>query len=158
MFKITYDQTDQRVRDALRAKGPRIIGAVVRKMNEFLFLLQAKIVGEKLQGQVLEHRTGKLAGSIRVNPVSGQGGSNISGSIEGAGGPAWYGKLHEDGGTFPYHRKKQMAERMTNKGAMRKRVLKGSITFPERSFMRSSLNEMRQQIFDGLTQTIKEEL
>lgn len=158
MFKITYDQTDKRVVDALRAKGPRIIGAIVRKMNEFLFLLQAKIAGEKLQGQVLAHRTGKLAGSIRVSPVSGKGGSNISGAVEGAGGPAWYGKLHEDGGTFPYHRKSQMAERMTNKDAMRKRVLKGSITFPQRSFMRTSLNEMRQQIFDGLTQTLKEEL
>jgi hypothetical protein len=157
MLRITFDGSDQRVVTALRTKGPQIVQAIMRKLESLMLQLQAKITGEKLQGQVLQHRTGKLAGSIREIPVTSVG-TLITGAVEGAGGPAWYGKLHEEGGTFPYHRKAQMTERLDAKGKMNKRLGKGTITFPERSFMRSSLEEMRGQIFEGLRTAVGEEL
>jgi hypothetical protein len=157
MLRITFDGSDQRVAAALRAKGPQIVQALMRKLESLMLQLQAKIVGEKLQGQVLAHRTGKLSGSIREIPVTNTG-TLLTGAVEGAGGPAWYGKLHEEGGTFPYHRKSKIAERLSGKEAMSKRARKGSITFPQRSFMRTSLEEMRGQIFEGLRTAVSEEL
>lgn len=157
MLEISFDGSDKRVAIALRAKGSQILQALSRKLQSLMLQLQAKIAGEKLQGQVLQHRTGKLSGSIRALPVE-QNGLLITGAVEGAGGPAWYGKLHEYGGTFPYERKTKMVERLTNRTAMKERAKKGSITFPERSFMRSSLEEMRPQIFEGLRATLTREL
>jgi hypothetical protein len=58
--------------------------------------LAARIVSEKLSGQVLHRKTGTLAGSVHARPVSNEG-STIRGTVEGAGGPAWYGRLHETG-------------------------------------------------------------
>jgi phage gpG-like protein len=153
MLEITFNGSDQRVITALRTRGPQIVQAIARKLDSLMLQLQAKIAGEKLQGQVLQHRSGKLSGSIREIPVTNDG-TLITGAVEGGGGPAWYGKLHEYGGTFPFHRKSEMMEKLTKKGKPRK----GSITFPERSFMRASLEEMRGQIFDGLRAAVREEL
>jgi phage gpG-like protein len=151
MIQLSFNGSDQRIAVALRAKGPQIIQLLVSKMNALMLQLQAKIVGQKLQGQVLAHRTGKLSGSIRMIPATVDG-SLITGAVEGAGGPAFYGRIHEFGGTFPINRKKEISARLDN------RPRKGSATFPERSFMRTSLEEMRQEIFTGLTTAMNEEL
>lgn len=160
MLRISFNGSDKQVAESIRAKGPQIIQAVLRKMNVLMLELQAKIVGEKLQGQVLKHRTGKLAGSIRVVPAVVQG-SSVIGEVQGGGGPAFYGRVHEYGGTFniPAHERKLGAVR----GKMKARLAGGMVrshtaVFPERSFMRTSLEEMRQQIFDGLTTAVSEEL
>ena len=153
MLTVTFNGSDERVALILRFRGPKIVEAIARKLDVLMLQLQAKIAGEKLQGQVLQHRTGKLSGSIREIPVTNDG-TLITGAVEGAGGPAWYGKLHEYGGTFPLHRKQEINDRLTKQGKPRK----GSITFPERSFMRTSLEEMRGQIFDGLRAAVSKEL
>jgi hypothetical protein len=126
--------------------------------------LQAKVVGEKLQGQVLQHRTGKLSASIRAIPVTQEGGV-IVGIVEGGGGPAFYGRIHEYGGVFEIP---EFQRRVTGGGkeAINSRTQKkvpGTVrahtaTFPERSFMRSSLAEHRDAIFAGLTQAVRKEL
>jgi len=160
VLKLSFDNSDVRVAAALRAKAPQIVQAVLRKMNVFMLELQAKIVGEKLQGQVLQHRTGKLAGSIRAIPAVVEG-EAIVGAVQGGGGPAFYGRVHEFGGTFnipEYQRqitggkKQDMLKRVA--GTVRAHTAR----FPERSFMRTSLEEMRERIFAGLTQTISGEL
>jgi hypothetical protein len=80
--------------DAMQRKGPRIVQVLMSKVNALLFQLQSFIVGQKLSGQMLQRRTGKLAGSIRAVPAILDGAS-ITGSVEGAGGPAFYGKFFE---------------------------------------------------------------
>jgi hypothetical protein len=160
MLKLSFNASDERLASSLRSKGPQVIQAVLRKMNVLMLELQAKIVGEKLQGQVLAHRTGKLAGSIRVVPAVVQG-TSVVGEVQGGGGPAFYGRVHEYGGTFdiPAHERKIGAVQ----GKMKARLNTGMVrahtaVFPERSFMRTSLEEMREQIFTGLTQAVNEEL
>jgi hypothetical protein len=156
MLTFSYDGSNQRVAAALRAKGPQIIEAVLRKMNSLTLQLQAKIVGEKLQGQVLQHRTGKLAGSIRMIPAVVEG-ESVVGAVEGGGGPAFYGRVHEYGGMFNV-KGRMITEVFGRKVKSPHESRAYTATFPERSFMRTSLEEMRQRFFEGLTQATNEGL
>jgi hypothetical protein len=166
MLKLSFNGSDQRVEASLRARGPQIIQAVIRKMDGLMIQLQGKIVGEKLQGQVLQHRSGKLSGSIRAIPAV-QDGTSIVGAVEGGGGPAFYGRVHEYGGVFQipeFQRrvvggKEAIKARLSRKaGSTPGTVRAHSANFPERSFMRTSLAEFRQAIFEGLTAAVHEEL
>jgi hypothetical protein len=102
MLKISFiNNSDQRLVETLRTKGPAIVRAIVSKLNELMISLQSYIVSSKLSGQALQRRTGTLAGSVRYIPAVLEG-TTITGAVEGAGGPAWYGSLYEDtdaGGT-----------------------------------------------------------
>lgn len=95
------DNSDRRLVESLREKGPAIIRVLMSKLNELMIQLQSYIVAQKLSGQSLRRQSGRLAGSIRYIPAVLEG-TVIVGAVEGAGGPAWYGKLYEDpeaGGT-----------------------------------------------------------
>jgi hypothetical protein len=95
MLRISFiENSDQRLVEALRAKGPAIVRVLMSKLNELMIQLQSYIVSQKLSGQSLQRRTGTLAGSIRYIPAVLEG-TKIVGAVEGAGGAAWYGKLYE---------------------------------------------------------------
>ncbi len=102
MLKISFiANSDTRLVEALKAKGPAIVRVLMSKVNELMIQLQSYIVSQKLSGQALKRQTGVLAGSIRYVPATLEG-TSIVGAVEGAGGPAWYGTLYEDvsaGGT-----------------------------------------------------------
>jgi hypothetical protein len=160
MLKLSFNNSDARVAASIRAKGPQIVQAVLRRMNVLMLELQAKIVGQKLQGQVLAHRTGKRAARIRVVPAVVEG-TSVIGEVQGAGGPAFYGRVHEFGGTFsiPAHERKLGGIKDKMKARMAGGMVRAhSAVFPQRSFMRTSLEEMRGRIFEGLTQVVTEEL
>src|SRR5256885_15543014 len=93
MLRIFF-RNDVEFIQALERKGPAIISALVRRVNQLMVSLQSFIVSNKLSGQALARRTGKLAASIRYIPAELKG-TQIEGSVEGGGGPAWYGKLFE---------------------------------------------------------------
>jgi len=155
----------------LESKTGAIREALARKMNDTTLMLIRKITTEKLEGQVLKHRTGKLVTSVRqgqekavVTPDS------ITGGVTGAGGAAWYGRLHEYGGTFEAHRGRRVA--LGSRKQRQRLSLQAkaggedyvthvqskpyTIHFPERSFMRSSLTEEAEGIIEGFQQTAKE--
>jgi hypothetical protein len=144
---------------SIRAKGPRIIQAIIKKINGSMIALQSYIVTGKLSGQVLKHRSGKLANSIRVNPAEAEG-ATVTASVEGAGGPAWYGRLHEFGGSFVASRRlKRPSHLVTRKHG--ERVMTGSpygIHFAQRSFMRSSFAERQNQIIESVREGFREAL
>lgn len=143
----------------IRARGSRIIQAIIRKMNSSMIALQAYIVTSKLSGQVLKHRSGKLANSIRVNQAEAEG-ATITASVQGAGGPAWYGKLHEYGTDSPF------TIRAINKKALHfvlggKDVFVKSVLHPpikERSFMRTSFAERQTNIVESVREGFTEAL
>jgi phage gpG-like protein len=95
------DGSDRRVPAQIRAALPVVISAIAQRITWWMLRLQQKIQGEKLQGQVLQHRSGRLAASINARPTE-QTGSELVGTVEGAGGPAWYGQIHELGGQRAY--------------------------------------------------------
>lgn len=155
MLRLTL--RGSKLSDTIRAKIPKVLSAIENKLNALVIALQAKIVGEKLDGQVLNIRSGKLANSIRVIPASA-GGTRMVASVQGAGGPAYYGAYHEDGTENSYIirpiNKQALAFMLGGKLIIRKAVLHPPIK--KRSFMRSSLDEMRAQIISDLQAAVNE--
>lgn len=125
----------------------RIVVAMTETMDELMLRLQSNIVDEKLHGQVLQQRTGKLAASVRALPAT-QEGTTIVGVVEGGGGVAWYGRLHEYG-FGPYDYETTRTIKMFY-GDLTFKKLVHSSGFPERSFMRSSLDEFQSSIVEAM--------
>ena len=169
---------DTAIADALRAKGINLLDALKLKMTSLMISLEGRIVATKLSGDPLHHRTGKLAGSVHAIPAEMQG-TNIVGAVESSGGPAFYGRIHEYGGTFEipehirrigYGAKGQIVKLLTRGGMVRPQFNKQgysigyttvrahTATYPERSFMRSALRENSSEIVDSLREVIREAL
>jgi hypothetical protein len=164
------------VSGSLEDKSLAITAALMERTTMVTKALQAKIAGQKLQGEVLKSHTDKLAGSVRVIETT-LSGETISGGVQAGGGPAFYGKYHEYGGTFD-RKAGSVRLRVDAKGELirqlangrlavfakssHKRVkdvayAKGTITFPERSFMRSTLEEERLSVIDQLKEAVREQ-
>ena len=155
----------------LEAKTGAIRAALARKMDKTTLMLIEKIVGDKLEGQVLKHRTGKLGSSVRQGQqMAIVTADSIEGGVTGAGGPAWYGRLHEYGGTFEAVRGRRVAlgSKMDRRKLRRQSIRSGedfvthvqskpyTIHFPERSFMRSTLTENAETIIAEFQETARE--
>jgi len=139
------------------AGGPRMVAALTEKINALDVALQRKIQTEKLSGQVLTARSGKLRDSIRALPVV-ESGTDLVGEVKGAGGVAPYGRVHEYGGRGPYTivPVKAKALRFMVGGKV---VFARMVNHPplaRRSFMRVSLEEMAPEIVAGLRATVAE--
>jgi hypothetical protein len=151
----SFEGSDQRISAMLQKKGPAAVAEVVNGVNVQAFKLQSHIVVDKLNGQVLHHRSGKLAGSIHVIPATVAGGS-ISADVLGAGGPAWYGRIHEYGGAKAYvieaTKRKSLMFRIGDRVVFAKRVNHPPAV--ERSFMRSALDDLRATIATWLRETL----
>ncbi len=161
MIRATWDGTDRTTIESLKAKGPQVIRRIVDRMNLIATRLQGHIVADKLQGQVLHHRSGKLGGSIRVINATANN-DTLEADVLGGGGPAWYGRLHEYGGIFPRHTSAKFQTHGVNgrilkhRKAILQRTTATYVTIPERSFMRSSLNDMRETITTQLQAAMAE--
>lgn len=124
---------------------------VPRSLNKQLYRLQGIIRSDKLSGQVLHVRSGNLRNAVHVDPAVAQEG-RVEGAL-GLGREAWYGKIHEFGGTFIAAHKnlKHPAHLVTRKRG--ERVMTGSpygVHYPERSFWRSTFREQGQRTVNEL--------
>jgi phage gpG-like protein len=154
MFDLSLNDTasaalaamPERIRDALSAKANALAGA-----------LQAKIQ-QKLSGDVLQMRSGALAGSIGVTIDD----SSTDVSVRIAASPdVKYAAIHEFGGTIPPHqivpnKARALAFLVGGKQVFATRVQLPAVTMPERSYMRSSLNEMADEIRDDFAAAVAE--
>ena len=158
MLNITL-QGGEKLIAALRSKPAEVLAVLTTRVNVLMVQLQSKIVGEKLSGQVLQHRTGKLAASIRAEAAHLEG-TKIVGAVYGAGGPAFYGAIHEYGAPDPW------AIMAVNARALHflsegREVFAKSVTHPPlpiRGFMSPSLDEMAPTIQTELQSAIDAEL
>lgn len=96
MLTLSFGGSDEVTRQRVREKYPRLVVEIKKTLDAKHVTMQARIVRDKLSGQVLKHRTGKLANSIRFISAT-ESGQTIAGGVEGAGGPAFYGRFHEFG-------------------------------------------------------------
>lgn len=155
MITLTFGGSDSRLIQSWQDRVGRVAPAVVRALNTLHAQLQSYIVSEKLSGQVLQHRSGKLAGSIRV-ALAETSGDSVRGGVQGAGGVAPYGRYHEYGTASQYEivpkQAKVLAFSIGGQTVFARRVQHPPIA--ERSFMRTGLQDMRQQIVEGLRQQI----
>jgi phage gpG-like protein len=125
--------------------------------------LQSKVVKEKLSGQVLKRKTGTLARSIQwlveSTPTSYLA---VVGSRVREGKALKYAAIHEYGGIIPAHEVHAVnakALRFQIKGGailFRKSVLIPAITMPERSYLRSALKDMEQEIKTDLDKAVNQ--
>ncbi len=101
MISVSFENTDEAVLEAVAEKQDEIGAAVVVTLDEQDTITVSYIVENELHGQILNQRTGKGAGSVRMIPASIEG-AVITGKVEAGGGPAWYMGLFENGGTGPF--------------------------------------------------------
>ena len=135
---------------------PTQVAAALRSKIEVLTIqLQAHIVRDKLHGQVLHQRSGQLARSIqrRVDATV----LAVYGFVFSAGDVKYAG-IHEFGGKTPAHdiypkKAQALAFAMGGKTVFAKVVHHPGSQMPERSFMRSSLADMKGDITEQLKET-----
>lgn len=123
---------------------PEVRLAVTGSVRRLLLMLQRKVKEEKLSGQVLHVRSGTLRRSINQRlelsdtAVTGVVGTNVS-----------YAGVHEFGGRFTVKEHSRLVKQAFGKELrfpVWARVGQHDINFPERSFLRSALREMENEI------------
>lgn len=115
--------------------------------------LKGHVVRDKLQGQVLNKITGRLAGSIQNEVIDH--GNSIIGRVYSSTAVN-YAAVHEYGGRIPDRypvNAKALHFKIGGKEVFCK--FARGFTMPERSFLRSSLEDYRQKIIDGMTKAAK---
>jgi phage gpG-like protein len=144
MIDVTLNDTASA---ALAVLPERVAAALAAKAGELAAALQAKIQ-QKLSGEALRMRSGALAGSIGVTIEQSSAGVSVrlftSPDVK-------YAAIHEFGGTIPPHqivpdKAKALAFLLGGKQVFAARVNLPAIAMPERSFMRTSLAEMAEDI------------
>ena len=152
---------DREVIARFREMPSKMRGALVRKVTALRLKLEAHIKNDKLSGQVLKVQTGNLRASIFSQTID-EGDTIIgraasSGDVKYAGIHEFGGVIEHPGGT-PYmmiEGKTVFVSKMLSKNLNLPVTAPHSIPMPERSFMRSSLADMREEIVDGMTQAVK---
>jgi len=142
---------------ALADMPERVRAALADKAAMLAAELQAKIE-QKLSGGVLNAKTGALARSI-IAAIE-ESTANISVTVT-AGADIKYAAIHEFGGVIPPHeivpdKARALAFLVGGKQAFAGRVQIPAVAMPERSYMRSSLAEMTDEIANAMTEAIVE--
>jgi len=130
----------------------RVHRALLQFVHVTVLTLKAHIVRDKLHGQVLNLRTGKLAGSIQSDVKDST--NEIVGSVYSSTTATPYNRAHEYGATIPDRVPKKAKVLHWMSGgkhvfAMRAR----GFVLPERSYLRSGLKDMKTQIIEGMKKT-----
>ena len=145
----------------IQGTGPALRGAVMRYAKAFGINTMGYVRSEKLSGQVLNHRSGKLIDSI-VERVEDSG-DTISTKI-GANTP--YAAIHEYGFTgtenvksYMRRTKAQMSVRARLRvskfaGETQVKSFSRNMNMPQRSYLRSTLNEKRDEFRTGLQEAV----
>lgn len=157
MIRLTFEVSgDRAVIGRLTGMTQRVYGALEVTITRLVYQLSAR-VRAKLQGPVLKHRTGALSASIKevvqANPGSIVGRVFSDGSVKYARIHEFGGVIHHPGGTAYFtDRATGLARFISNARATpaMPRTRPHAIPMPERSFLRSSLTEMVQQIRDAI--------
>jgi hypothetical protein len=144
MITITVD--DSRIVAKLERFTPNLQRGLLRVISAAVIDLQRHIVADKLQGQVLGHRTGNLQRAILGRPAQVQGNAVIGRVVVDSTAP--YGIFHEYGVAHPWTiRARPGGVLAFNAGG--EMVFRRQVTHPglrERSFMRSGLADRRDDI------------
>jgi hypothetical protein len=143
VLTLSFNGTDERVIAWLKNSFSEIAAALRIAMLQEMIAVRDVVVEEKLSGQVLKNKTGTLRRSQHESVTSDE--KSIRGAVSTDPSASAYGYVHEYGGTFDV--KAHMRKSSHN---MQTWVREHSITFPERSFLRSTLNAMAPEIVAGL--------
>lgn len=152
-FSLTGDDA---FLSSLRAKSGQLIEALRKRVDVSDLLIQQRIL-QKVTGDVLQVRTGKGARSVVTIPATVSANA-IEGSVEAGGGPAYYMKFQDQGTAGPYPiapvNAKALAFILDGNLIFRKAVMHPGL--PAKMFMKSSTDELEDQIVSGLQDAVAE--
>ena len=148
-FQITGDR---QVVERFAAMPENVHKALVNKITALAFKLQAKVVNEKLSGQVLNRVTGKLARSI-FSEVEDEP-EKITGKVASSGDVKYAG-FWEFGFSGTENVKEHISHSVNGK-AFTVRAHTRNVNEAPRSFLRSSLGEMQDEILQGMSDAAKQ--
>lgn len=148
---------DAEVNVRLGADVRRVLDSVREFFRKVGFRHEAIVKTEKLSGQVLHRRSGRLSAGVHSELIETE---NVIGTTTGIGPDLLYGKMHEEGGVFqvPAHRRmvsKAWGRPITPREVM---VKSHAMHVPKRSFLRSMIKEQAPRDFAELQQTVQEAL
>ena len=144
MFTVQVD--DAAVLARLDSLPDRVRARLEVAINTLAQKLRKHVIQDKLLGQVLNRVTGDLGRSIQETVESSATG--VVGTVYSSGDVV-YGRIHEYGATF--------TRRMSVAWGKNLRAPHDvTYHYPERSFMRSSLADMRDDIVEGITNAVEE--
>ena len=154
-------EVDDRVLRARLAELPGVVRtALVKKLTALSLKLEAHIKEDKLSGQVLNVRSGALRRSI-FSTVD-QSADSVVATV-GSSSDVKYGRAHEYGATIHIPeivptKAQALHFAVGGKDIFAKRVRAHDVTLPERSFMRSGLADMKDEIQKGIKGAISDAL
>jgi phage gpG-like protein len=132
-----------------------VIAAIAAKSAALAEALADKVKNEKLSGAVLKPVTGALRDSIvaEVDVID----KSVFAAVSSAG-DIKYAAIHEFGGKTPAHeiipvKAKALAFMIGGTTVFAKRVMHPGSNIPERSYLRSSLAEMKDEIIAEIAKT-----
>jgi HK97 gp10 family phage protein len=151
---------DREAEDRLRSMPAELRLGLQRKMTTLSMKLYRHILMDKLSGQVLRTVSGRLKRSIVERTVDN--GDRIVSEIY-SDGSAPYANIHEYGGKTAAHdivatKAEALSFLRDGKRVFYKRVHHPGSRMPERSYMRSALEDMQEEIISELTKTYEEAL
>ena len=157
MLSLSIDGVDA-LRTRLDAYPAAVASELAAKAQELAGALADKVKYEKLAGEVLNSRSGALAASIAAE-ISGDG-EDVAATV-GSFGDVKYAAIQEYGGKTGAHEilpSKASVLAFVADGAMHfaRRVEHPGSLIPERSYLRSSLDEMRAEIVAALAAAASE--
>lgn len=134
----------------------RLHDELLQFMKTFTFKLMAKVKAEKLSGQVLNVRTGRLRRSIHseINESPGR----ISGIV---GTNVVYARAHEYGGAVQVKEHLRQIKQAWGRPLKEPKTItvrSHTVNYKERSFLRSSLKEMEEQFYQGVDRATRRAL
>jgi hypothetical protein len=151
---------DDAVTARLTGLPDKMRAALTAAMQRQWFKVQAAVVTGKLSGDPLHRRTGVLASSINV------GGTGTASKYEDLGAQiiarigtkVRYGKVHEDGGTFQIPAHERRLTQVFGKPVSERTITVSAhtATFAQRSFLRSTLRDLGDQIKEDIRRSIGE--
>lgn len=151
-IKITVD--DSAVIARFTSMPDKVHNNLVRAVTTSTLNLRTHIVRDKLNGQVLQRRTGRLGQSIQTEVTNTS--TTITGIVYSAG-DVKYARIHEFGGqTAPHIIVPKNAQALYFNGRFAKKVNHPGSKIPERSYMRSSLADMAAEISANLKAAVAE--
>lgn len=145
MITITFN--DHGIQARLEKFGPALQTRLVRVITAAVIDLQRHVVVDKLQGQVLQHRSGNLQRAIQALPTLVTG-TTVRGQLT-VDRTAPYGVFHEFGVAHSWVIRPRRPGGVLAFSAGGQMVFAREVTHPglkERSFMRSALADRRADI------------
>lgn len=145
MIEVTVPNAEQLQRD-LGITRTRLLADIKTEIRRVAVDVTAHVKDRKLSGQVLKVQTGRLRRSVNLKVTESATGveARVGTNVE-------YARIHEFGFTGTVNVKEHMRK---GKQAYTVRAHTRRVNLPERSFLRSSLSDMRQDIDQRIARVV----